>query len=166
MTKPVFHFDKLKPLDIWTLGLYLVLTVGLACYLVSTEDIVNKRNWIFGYALGSQLALYGLNYKSLRNLTVFFLWTGIGILHLYFYYHLKNDTSLEMARGHAAIPLRNTIPLLIIHQLLRLVSLKIQHKELVVPSRGFDSDIYGERRVNWLDFILFILYVGCVIALD
>ncbi len=166
MTKPIFHFDKLKPFDKWTLGLYLILTIGLSYYYKSTEDISNKQNVIFSYGLFTQFALYMFCYKSLRSLTVFFLWVGIGILHLCFYNYLIGDTSLQMFRGHSATPLRNTIPLLILQQGLRVVSLKIQEQELVSPSRGFTTDLFDERKVNWLDFILFFTYCGFAIVAD
>jgi hypothetical protein len=164
--KPIFYFDKLKPFDKWTLGLYIFLTLGLFYYFKSTENIASKRDVIYGYAMLTQLTLYGLCYKSLRNLTVFFAWVAIGLLHLCFYYSFKDDTTLQMFIGHSTTPLRNTVPLLILYQALRLISLKIQGQELVSPSRGFTTDIFDKRKVNWLDFVLFFIYCGCVIALD
>lgn len=166
MTKSIFHFDKLKPFDNWTIGLYLLITLGLSYYFLSVENIATKRDLIFGYALVTQLALYGLCYKSLRNITVFFVWVVIGFVHLYFYYTLKDVTVLQMYRGHATTPLRNTLPLLVLYQILRVASLKIQQQELVSPSRGFTTDLFDERKVNWLDYIFFFTYCGFAIVAD
>lgn len=166
MTKPIFHFDKLRPFDKWTIGLYLILTLRLSNYFLSTENVASKRDLIFGYAFLTQLALYGFCYKSLRNTTVFFVWVVIGLFHLYLYNTLKDDTTLQMFRGHSTTPLRNTLPLLVLHQILRVVSLKIQGQELVSPSRGFTTDLFDERKVNWLDFILFFTYCGFAIVAD
>jgi hypothetical protein len=166
MTQPIFYFAKLKAFDKWTIGLYLILTFGLSYYFLSTGNIKNKRDIVFGYALITQLGIYGLCYKSLRNLTVFSVWFVIGLFHLYIYYYFRDDSSLDMLRGHSTSRLRNTIPLLFIFQVLRVISLKIQHQELVSPSRGFTTDLFDERKVNWLDFILFFIYYGYAITMD
>ncbi len=165
-TQSIFYFAKLKPFDKWTIGLYLILTFGLAYYFLSIENIEIKRNLIFGYALLSQLALYVFCYKSLRNLTVFIVWVFIGLFHLYLYYHLKDETTLQLLKGHSTTPLRNTISLLFIFQVLRFISLKVQHQELVSPSKGFTTDLFDERKVNWFDFILFLVYCGYAILMD
>ncbi len=167
MTESIFRFDKLKPFDKWTIALYLILTLGLVYYFNSTENIASKRNVIFMYPFITQLALYGLNYKSLRNLTVFFAWVAIGLLHLYFYFSLKDDKTLQMFRGHSTASLKNTISLLCLHQAFRLVSIKIQGKELVSPSKGFNNatDIYDNRNITTTDYVLFFTYIGCAIIL-
>src|SRR5215831_12584308 len=144
--KPIFYFERLKPFDKWSIGLYFMLTFGLFYFLEATKSI------IFFYAFFTQFFLYGFCYKSLRNLTVYFIWIIFGLLHFYLYIILKNDPTLQMVRGHAATPLRNTIPLLILFQILRFLSANIQGQELVSPSKGGTTDLFDERRVNWLDF--------------
>jgi len=165
MRKPIFHFDKLKPFDLWTIGLYLLLTLGLYVNFKSTLNITSQPKVIFFYAIGTQLFLYMFCYKSLRNLTTLFIWIAIGFLHLYFYFNFKDDITLQMLRGHATTPLRNTIPLLVLQQVFRIVSIKIQNQEFVSPWRR-SKDLFDGREGTLLDFILFFMYCGCVIVFD
>jgi hypothetical protein len=57
----------------------------------------------------------------------------------------------------AVQPLRNSAFLLLIFQLFRFISIKVQHKELVGQIRG-NTDIYDET-ISSLDKILFFAYV-------
>lgn len=165
MTDSIYHFDRLKSFDKWTIGLYLLLTVGLSFILVNEINVDTKATTIFIYALGTQLILYTFCYKSLRNLTVFVIWTLFGILHLFFYFKLKDDVTLQMFTGYSIIPLRNTIPLLIFYQLLRLVSIKIQGQELVVPNKISRMDMFKERQPTWVDFLLLLSFWTTAILL-
>lgn len=157
MTRSIFYFERLSSLDKWTIGLYFILTFGLYYFLGIQKEI------IFGYALLTQLGLYLLCYKSLRNLTAFAIWLGIGVFHLYLYFKLRDVATLQMFRGHSSTPLRNTIPLLILFQILRFFSAKIQGQELVAPSGGATTDLYDERRVNGLDFLFFFIYTASLV---
>ena len=74
MTRPIFYFEGLKNFDKLSILLYLTITFGLLYYCWTTNDNGNKNSLIFGYGLLTQLFLYGYCYKSLRNLTVFFIW--------------------------------------------------------------------------------------------
>jgi hypothetical protein len=158
LTRSVYHFDRLKPFDTWTIGLYVALSLGLTYYFSTELNVNHKAGAIFMYALGTHLVLYMFCYKSLRNLTVFFIWLLIGLLHLLIYFKLKGDTTLEMFRGHATVPLRNTVPLLIFYQVLRLVSLKIRGHELVVPNKISRTDMFNERQPTGVDFLLLLAF--------
>lgn len=166
MRRAIFYFEKLETFDKWSIGLYLLLTFGLFYYFGTASANENRSLVIFGYAFLTQFCLYIFCYKSLRNLTVFFIWIFIGLFHLYLYNILKDDATLQMFRGHSATPLRNTIPLLILFQIFRFLSAKIQNQELVAPSRWATTNLFNERRVNWLDFAFFFIYAGCVIGFD
>ena len=158
MTDSIYHFDRLNPFDKWTLGLYTLLTFGLSFYLVKELNADNKADAIFMYALGTHLTLYMFCYKSLRNLTVFAIWILFGLLHLLAYFKLKDDIALQMFKGHSTTPLRNTIPLLIFYQILRLVSLKTRGQELVVPNRISRTDMFNERHPTSTDFVYLFIF--------
>lgn len=148
MKQPIFYFEKLKSFDKWAIGFYMALTFVLFSFTGTTNDFGIKSRVIFGYGFLTQICLYVFFYKSLRNLTVFFIWVVIGLFHLYLYSILKNDETLQMFRGHSATHLRNTVALLFLYQLFRFLSAKIQGQELVGPSRGSSTDLFEERRVN------------------
>lgn len=65
-----------------------------------------------------------------------------------------------MYRGNVAIGLVNTIILLLLFQLLRYVSLKIQHREFVAPQKGGRTDLFEDKKVTFSDYIVFVIYVA------
>ena len=158
MTDSTYYFERLNTFDKWTLGLYTLLTLGLSFYFVNELNVDTKASAIFMYGLGTHLILYMFCYKSLRNLTVFAIWILFGLLHLLAYSKLKDDIALQMFKGHSTTPLRNTIPLLIFYQVLRLVSLKTRGQELVVPNRISRTDMFDERQPTWVDFVYLIIF--------
>jgi hypothetical protein len=158
MKRPVFYFERLKPWDIWTILIYAIVSIGVFCNL--------SKEVLFVYTILTHLFIYVFNYKSLRNLSVYLIWLLFGISHFVIYAILKEGYSLETEQvGGAVLGLRNTIILLVIFQILRVLSLNIQHQELVAPARGNTTDIFDERRVNWLDNFLFVIYVACAFGL-
>lgn len=166
MPLPIFYFSKLNLWDKVTILLYLLLSVVLWYYFDNTTSSKIQRKILFGYTFGTQLFLYGLNYKSLRNLTVYFFWIGIGVIHLLFYFQLKDNQLLKNFHGHSPTGLRNTLILLLLFQILRFISARTQGMELVSPSRGSTRDIFDDRRITLLDFIFFVVYVGSVLFLN
>lgn len=96
MTDSTYYFERLNPFDKWTLGLYMLLTLGLSFYFVNELNVDTKADAVFMYGLGSHLTLYMFCYKSLRNLTVFAIWILFGLLHLWAYFNLKDDIALQM----------------------------------------------------------------------
>ena len=73
---------------------------------------------------------------------------------------LKNDPSLEMARGHASSSLKYTIILLIEFQILRFVSLRLQHREFVAPAKGGGKDLFEDKNLTIADYMVFVIYKG------
>ncbi len=148
-----------------TIVLYTFLSVGLGFYYHQVADIEAKKNILFWYAFGTQSLLYALNYHSLRNLIPYIFWCGIGLMHFFLFWNLKDDTSLWMQEAHAATGLRNTIILLVLFQILRIISYKMQGSDLVMISRMDSKDIFDERITTPIDFLLFLIYMGSVIGL-
>ncbi len=165
MRQPIFYFDKLKTWDKVTIVLYVLLSAGLWSYFNSTTNTKTQQDILFGYAFGTQFFFYSFNYKSLRNLTVYTFWVTIGIIHLYFYYQLKDNQALLNARGHSATGLRNTLVLLLLFQVLRFISARTQGQELVCPTKGSWTDLFDDRRITLIDFILFVIYIGSTLIL-
>jgi hypothetical protein len=159
MAQPIFYFERLKLFDKWSIGLYLLLTIAIFYVFGPTAELV------FWYGLITQFGLYAFCYLSLRNLTVFLIWLAIGLFHLYMYIRL-NDLSFEMDWEHGATPLRYTAVLLGLFQVLRLVSIKLQRQDLVMPSKVGGLDLYDEREGNWMDVALFLIYIGCMVGFN
>ncbi len=166
MTQQIFYFDRLTTWDKITTTCYLILTGILTYFFLRINNDSSNRTLLLFYALGTQLLLYLLNYVSLRNLTVFVIWIIFSFGHLYLYYQLKDNPSLQNVRGHAATGLRNTIITLFLFQLLRFISLKTQGIELVAPNKGGRTDIFEGRKITVVDYVLFVVYYGMTIYLN
>jgi len=166
MTQQIFYFDKLTSWDKITITGYLILTGILTYFFLRINNDSSNRALLLFYTLGTQLLLYLLNYVSLRNLSAFLIWVMFSFGHLCLYYQLKDNPGLQNFRGHAATGLRNTIICLFLFQLLRLISIRTQRKELVAPNKGGRTDIYDGRKITIVDYVLFIVYLSTTIYLN
>ena len=166
MFHPIFYFGKLDLWDRISIAFYLTATVICGYFFLYNNSSATNRTLLLFYTLGTQLLLYLLNYKSLRNLSVFFIWIFISLLHLFAYLQLKDNPELQNVRGHAAMGLRNTIILLLLYQILRIISLKTQRQELVAPTRGGTTDIFEGRKLTIVDYVLFVIYYATTFILN
>lgn len=165
MKQSKFNFKKLNTWDKVTMVLYVLISIILWYYFENVTSNKTKRDVLFWYSFGTQFFLYAFNYKSLRNLLVYIFWIVIGLIHLFFYFQLKDVAMFQMPGGHIATGLRNTIFMLLFFQVLRFISLKTQGQELVCPSKYSRTDIFDDREVTQVDFFLFFIYVGMIMIL-
>lgn len=154
--KNIIYFDKLKPFDIWTTGIYMLATISL--FFISVDNGI-----LFFYAFFLHLGIYVFLYKSLRNFKVYTIWLVIGGVHFLLFYFLEDldSNSKEVVN---IILLKNTVPLLIIYQILRLFSLLIQNREFVAPRPYSFKDMQDKRTVSFFDYFLFFIYVFFLVA--
>lgn len=160
MNKPIFYFDKPSKWDLITILLYFGLTV-----FIFLTNISAKKDWVFAYSFGTHLFIYFFNYKSLRKLNIWLIWVLFSLVHLYLYHEFVNDQELQMFRGPAAHGLQFTWLLLILFQLLRFISAKIQNQELVAPSKS-RTDIWDDRKITVVDVVLFVIYMVIMLGLN
>lgn len=164
--KPIFYFEKFESFDKWTLGGYSLISMALFLFLKYAETDSYKYGLTTAYILITQITLYGVLYKSLRNLSVFVAWNLIGLIHWLVYFYFKDDMSLNSLLSPSLDAFKNTNTLLGVFQLLRIISLKIQGQELAgTPIKGSSTDIFDEREVNFLDLLLFLIYLACFTVL-
>lgn len=166
MLRQIFYFDKLDLWDKYSIVVYLTLSAICGYFFLNENSSAANRSLLLFYTMGTQLLLYLLNYKSLRNLKVYLIWIFISLLHLFAFYQLKNRLELQNVHGHAANGLRNTIFLLLLYQVLRITSLKTQKQELVAPVRGSTTDLFEGRSITFIDFALFVVYFAAIIVLN
>lgn len=165
MPQPIFYFDKLTAWDKVTIVLYLLVSLGVLFYFDSSPSVGARHKVLFFYAFGTQIFLYVLNYKSLRNLTVYLFWMGIGMIHLFVYFLLNYDHPYHSFKGDPTISLRNTYILLLLFQVLRFISAKTQGLELVCPTKASRTDFFDERKVTFIDYLLSLLYFCAMFGL-
>ena len=75
-----------------------------------------------------------------------------------FFLLIKDNVDLYFKKGHAGNGLNYTIIAILLIQILRYLSLRIQQKELVCPDRS-GIDMFDNRKTNFFDFIFFLFYL-------
>lgn len=150
--------------EIVILTSYLLLTLVLLYFFQESGPPVRK-NMLIAYSVASQFLLYFLGYGSLRKLSVFLICLGIAALHFYGWMQWHGDPLLQTRRGPAATGLRNTFFLLVLYQVLRFISLQVQRREVVAPSKGSATDLYDGRDLTVIDYLLCVVYCAALFLL-
>ncbi|MHC0440838.1 hypothetical protein [Flavobacterium sp. 3-210] len=163
MENKFIRYDKLSKWNIITVSSYLLVSFFLLPYCLLKKN--NHTDLLFFYGMGTQLFIYFFQYRALRNFNYFLIWILIGIIHFFIFIGIKDDPQFALAHGNAVLGLRNTIISLALFQFLRFMSLIIQDKEFVVPSKGSSYDLFFERKLTIIDVICFIIFMGVTIFL-
>jgi len=166
MEKQIFYFERLKKWDKISIISYFILTIIIYYYLIKS-DLITQNEIIFNYMFLTHFFIYFLNYKSLRNLSVYFIWILFSLIHLYTYYQIDIlNTHYATELPHSIKTLKNTILLLFLFQILRFISAKIQNQELVCPTRIDTNDIFDNRKPTIIDWISLFIFFGTDIYLS
>jgi hypothetical protein len=162
--KPFIHSEELTLFDKWSIGIYLLMTI-----LVATSydliDVGSAHIIILIYAWILQLCTYFFLYRSLRNFRCYLIWFGFSMVHLAMYFLMRNDQRLQSVQHSPVALLRNTFVLLLFFQVLRYISLKTQHMELVMISKTSNTDDLDHRNIMRIDRALFLAYFAAFGAL-
>lgn len=136
--------------------------IALSRFILSTEG---RQVAVIFYAMLTQLFSYIFLYVSLRNFQVYLIWLLFGIIHFILYLYLEGDAELQMVRGYPSRLLVNTIPLLLLFQFLRYLSMKVQRREFVVPAKGGGPDLIENKKVSGADYFIMLIYIGTWLGL-
>lgn len=140
--------EKLTPWDFITIGIWLMLSLY---FFVINEITFQTRKPIVIYSFCLYFFTLGFNYKSLRNLNCWFVWMGISLVQTIIYYKQGlHHTDWPAIRG-----LRNFWMYLILFQILRWISLKLQKKEFVALAK-LQTDLFDDRKFTFLDGVLYL----------
>jgi hypothetical protein len=161
---PFFNPKPLSAVNIVVIILYAIISLGLIYYY--TYTFLPNPSGILIYGIFTQLFLYMFGYKALRNFNVYFFWLIVGIIHFFFYLYLKDIPYYNAVQGGSySKSLRNTIYLLALYQALRYLSLDLQGKEFIMPSRNGSVDLHENRKAGFADFLCFALYMAGFLTL-
>jgi FtsH-binding integral membrane protein len=157
--KPFIYYEDLKHWEIVSMIFYAIVTIGVSLtYILANSEA--KQLTIIMYIVLTQLLLYFFLYTSLRNFRSYLIWCGFGLIHVVLYLIFKDNPELQMKKGNPSTGLVNTIVLLLLFQLLRYISRKIQHREFVAPAKGGGPDLFENKKVTFTDFVIFVIYMG------
>lgn len=162
--KPFIYYADLKNWEIVNPIIYFILTIGVILVCMFCDNGFKQTTLFFYWGL-TDLSLYFFLYRSLRNFKSYMIWVGFGIAHLILFIIFKDDQELKMFHGNASWGLINTIPLLLLYQLLRYFSFAIQHREFVAPSKGGTTDLFENVTVSIADKTIFIIYMTALAGL-
>jgi hypothetical protein len=164
LEQPYFYFKKLDGWNIAGMVGYISFSlIGcIYCIAFTPEEL---PLFLLCTTVFTQGLLYFLGYKALRNMTFFLAWFAIALVQLFIYWLIKDIAVLEMHRPPAGVGFRNTVPLLLLFQLLRFISLKIQGIELIMPPRIDQKDEHDNRYGTFFDFIFFLTYFSAMLYL-
>ena len=157
--KPFLYSNELKQWDIVTIVIYVLFT--LSVFITYSSGSANAAQLtLITYVVLTQLGIYFFLYGALRNFKLYLIWCGFGVLHVIMYLLFRGNPKLDMVKGNPSSGLLNTIILLLLFQVLRFLSIKIQIREFVAPSKGGNYDIVYNVKVSNTDKILFLIYMG------
>jgi len=160
MENKFIRYEKLNKWNILTLCLYLSLSIFLLIY--NLQSNYNHEDLIFFYGFGTQFFLYLFQYRALRNFNYFLIWLGIGFVQFCIFIVLKRTPEFILVHSNTIFGLRSTLITLLLFQLLRFISLKIQGKELIAPPKGTTPDFYDSRKGTTIDFVCFIIFLVAI----
>lgn len=153
--KPFFYSEPLKLWDKWSIGSYALITLILGV-MYSLQDESSKLNILLIYTISSQLFIIMFLYTSLRNFKAFLFWCLFGLIHFIVYFLIKDDIALQIGKSRPAGCLKITIPLLLLFQLFRYISITLRGRDFVMPAKG--KDLFEGKKVSALDYIIAMSY--------
>jgi hypothetical protein len=160
-TKPFFCYEKLPLIEKTPIFLYAVFTSALIVIynVCDSEFIVGS---IIAYIVVSQLLTYLFLYTVLRNLAMYLPFLLISVLHLIIYLGFIKIHQVSDKHFNVPLSLLSTVLMLLLFQLLRFFSLKIQKREfLSIAKSGSDGlDLIENKKVSVIDFMIFAIYMG------
>jgi hypothetical protein len=155
---PFFYNQPLTRVDKFTLFIYTILTLALIGFYLFNKD--DSGVWLMGYAVLTQLFSFFFLYVALRNAAFFLVVYGFGLIHLIMYFLMVDHFAIQTVNFSYLATLRNTIVLLTFFQVLRWLSIKIQNREFVVPTKGGDTDLIENKKTSFADYVFLFIYIG------
>jgi hypothetical protein len=157
-----------KVVDVITLTGHSVICLLLwICYNFQLVSLKIIKSCIFDYFLILPFILIFLLFRNLRNIKFYFFWFIFGLLQLLVYYNAKDNTDFFFARGTGLVSLKILLPVLIMFQILRQISLIVYKQEMILSLRHFRMSFYEEeenRNMTWMEVLFsLILYATAII---
>ncbi len=162
MQQQFLDTGKPKKTDLDLVIAYVILSVVLFALTVFNPTYQFNRNIVAGYSIVTDLSIYSIFYRGLRNRSLFLIWTVIGISHLIYFFVMRYEYSLHYTRGFAGSPLLFSLLLIYLFEILRFLSRRIVKLELETIFFGGVS-LFKERKLMWFDWVSCIIYSAVMI---
>ena len=156
--KQFIRKESLNNWDIWSIVVYAIITIGVFYIGINIQQ---GFIWLISiYSFGTPMFLYIFNYRSLRKIYVFLIWFLISLIQIWLYSILHDNPAWVTPIGnHWADGLQLNWIVLIYYQLARFIHLKIKKNELVSACYGSNYDLHDDRKIDYLDYIFFAIFI-------
>jgi hypothetical protein len=155
LTQKDFKLKNLTKAEIATVVVHIL--ISLVFWTICKFDLMpaeDLKGWIRGYYFFVPFAIVGLFFRNLRGLKFYLTWLIISIGQLVVYFIVDGLTEFFYARGTAFSGLKALLPTLILFQLLRMILLRTQGRELIVTMRTGRFTMWEEeenRNMTWIE---------------
>lgn len=158
-----FSLNKISSSGIVILVIYSFINFLFIISYKQNENSHTYLTFLFFYSTLGQFILYIFLCSYMKNIYFFSIAIFVSIFtNLFYFFYIKDDTTLYMKKLNVANGLRNEIFILLFFQLIRYLSLLTQYQEPGVPNRS-QSTLGGKREITQQDVILYISYIIFII---
>jgi hypothetical protein len=154
---------KFRTLDWLSLIIHVLICLTLwfsYTYELFCIDFIKKTT--NGYFFVLPIILLGVFYRNLRNLKYYVFWTIIGIIQVIVYFIARDNPDFLFPRMTGLNSLKALLPVLIIFQILRQMSLKVYKREIII-SLHHRISMYEEeekRKMTWMEVLFSLILLA------
>ena len=108
------------------------------------------------------LFMVGFQFRNLRNINYYLIWTFIGVMQLGVFMIEKDNPDFYFVNGSGIDGLKALLPVLVLFQVFRQISLKIYKREIIISLQKYRMTWYEEekRNMTWIEVLFSILLFG------
>ncbi len=154
----------LKRVDYITIvGHLLICTFLWTSYTFEIIQIQNIKQWTNIYFFALPLFMVGLQFRNLRNLNYYLIWTIIGIIQLIVFIIEKDNPDFYFINGTGLDGLKALLPVLTLFQVFRQISLKWFKREMILSLQQYRMTWYEDeekRNMTWTEVLFSISLFG------
>ena len=159
-TKP----NKIGRIEIITIIVHLLVCTFLCtAYDLRLFEIEQIKTWINMYFFVLPLFMVGFQFRNLRNFNYYLIWTLISVMQLGVFMIEKDNTDFYFVNGSGIDGLKALLPVLVLFQVFRQISLKIYKREIIISLQQYRMTWYEEeekRNMTWIEVLFSILLFG------
>ena len=159
-TKP----NKIGRIEIITIMVHLLVCTFLwSTYNLKLFEIEQIKTWTNMYFFVLPLFMVGFQFRNLRNFNYYLIWTLIGVVQLGVFMTEKDNTDFYFVNGSGIDGLKALLPVLVLFQVFRQISLKIYKREIIISLQQYRMTWYEEeekRNMTWIEVLFSILLFG------
>jgi len=156
--------NKIGRIEIITIIVHLLVCTFLwTVYNFKLFEIEQLKTWTNMYFFVLPLFMVGFQFRNLRNFNYYSIWTLIGVLQLGVFMIEKDNTDFYFVNGSGIDGLKALLPVLVLFQVFRQISLKIYKREIIISLQQYRMTWYEEeekRNMTWVEVLFSILLFG------